>query len=433
MHIYLLLYVVLMTACSSDGFIIGEKLLETCIRTVIIDTCSIRMSTISIDSVVTSGHKSVLCGNYRDTTSGRTGCIAYVVFTVPGTIDPPDAEIEFDSVDLAMTLNGTWLGDTTEYHSYNIYPLESVIAMPDDEEFYSTYSVPYTEVPLASFSFKPYPLTGDTISVRLPDAFGIDLLEKIMNDDEEILGSQDRFMNYLEGFAITAGENNNTILGINVSDTSMMIRIHYHYSTMARNERVITITPLQERCFYGVTSDRNDTPFENLYGHELLSSMTGNMALVQALTASYVKIDFPYLNNLLELGDFGAVTDAELIIYPVKGTYSEAVPLPSGLSLYISDEDDVTLSAITTYSGDALQTGDLVIDDLFNIDTYYSYDITTFLEGQLGAIGINKRNLQLIVPEDELAVSLNTLVAGDASHGRNRIKLRISYLIYDGK
>ena len=115
-----------------------------------------------------------------------------------------------------------------------------------------------------------------------------------------------------------------------------------------------------------------------------------------------------------------------LIIYPVKGTYSGNVPLPSGLSLYISDEDDVAVSAITTYSGDALQTGDLVVDNLYNIETYYSYNITTFLTDQLGAIGINKRNLQLIVPQDKLAVSFNTLVAGDASHERGRIKLKIN-------
>ena len=75
-HVLLLLYVALMTACSSEGFNMGGKFLDTDIRTVIIDTCSIRMSTVSIDSVVTSGKNSVMTGSYSDTASGRTECTA---------------------------------------------------------------------------------------------------------------------------------------------------------------------------------------------------------------------------------------------------------------------------------------------------------------------------------------------------------------------
>ena len=433
MHVLSLLYVALITACSSDGFNMGGKFLSTEIRTVIIDTCSIRMSTVSIDSVVTSGKGSVMAGSYSDTIFGHTECTAYVAFDVPATQDPPDADIKFDSVALVMSLNGVWTGDTTKYQSFTIYTLDEIITLPDDEEFYSTNQVSRGSVPMAGFSLKPHPLEGEAISVRLPDSLGNTILQKIMSYDEVTLGSQDRFMAYLKGFAVTGGEHSDNILGVYVSDTSMCIRIYYHYSTETRHEEVISITPLEERCFYGVTTDRDDTPFKGLEGHELPSSGTENMVLVQALTASYVKIEFPYLNNLLELGDFSTVVNAELNIYPVKGTYSDAVPLPSGFSLYISNEDDVAVSAITNYSGDALQKGDLVVDNLYNIETYYSYNITTFLADQLGTIGINKRSLQLIVPSEELATSLNTLVAGDASNERGRIKLKIRYLIYDSE
>jgi hypothetical protein len=332
-----------------------------------------------------------------------------------------------------MKLNGVWIGDTARYQTYNVYALSSVIALPDDEDFYSTQSVPYGSMPLAVMNIRPEPLSGEEISVRLPDRLGEDLLDKIIDEDDEVLGSQERFMNYFNGLAITAGNDNNTILGVTLSDTGMVMRLYYHYSSWEPMTGTINITALQERCFYGVTTDRSDTPFACLEENECPSSETGNMVLVQALTASYVKIEFPYLNNLLELGDFSTVLKGLLIIYPVKGTYSSAIPLPDELSLYVSNENDVTLSAITTYSGDALQTGDLVTDDLFGIETCYTYDITTFLADQLGAIGINRRSLQLIVPQDKLAVTLETLVAGDAAHSRNRTRLKISYLIYDDK
>jgi hypothetical protein len=432
-NIILIMCATLLTTCTSDGYILGRKFLDNNVRTVIIDTCAVKMYTIAIDSVVTSGKSSVLLGSYSDTTMGHIVCTAYLAFTVPGEQNLPEATIVFDSVDLVMSLNGKWLGDTTRYHTFNIYPLAEVIDLPDDEEFYSTHQVVFGSVPLTTFSIRPKPLTGNDVSVRLPDRIGSDLLQKIMDEDETTLGSQDRFMNYLNGFAITSGEGNNNILGFKLSDTSMVMRIHYHYSTWERTKDVITITPFQERCFYGVTSDRTGTPFENLKSNELLSSKTDNMVLVQALTASYVKIEFPHLNNLLELGDFCTVISADLIIYPVKGTYSSSNPLPSDLSMYISDENDVTQGYITTYSGDALQTGDLVTDELYGIETYYTYNISSFIEDQLGAIGIYRKSLQFIVSQDNLAVTLNTLVAGDASHPRNKIKLKISYLIYDGK
>jgi Domain of unknown function (DUF4270) len=429
----LMLCVTMLASCSSDDFTLGEKFMGSTIRTVLIDTCTVRLSTVSIDSVVTSGKNSILAGSFSDTTFGSTECIAYIPFTVPASSDPPDAVIVFDSIDLKIVLNGTWLGDTTVSHSFGVYLLDEVITLPDDGDFYSSWSVACSPEPLTLFSFKPHPGTADTISVRLPDWLGTDLLERIMDDDQQVLGSQERFMDYLKGIAITSGPDNKCVLGMTVSDTCMVLRLHYHYSMLERTEEIITVTPFTERCFYGAVTDRSGTPFFNLEGNELTSSATGNMVLIQALTGAYVSIDFPYLNNLLELGGYCTITEATLRIPPVRGTYSRFVPLPDVLSMYVSNEDDVTVSYITTYSGDALQTGNLVKDDLFNVDTYYSYDITSFLQEQLGAIGINKRELQLIIPESSLAVTLNTLVAGDINHSRNRTQLKVKYLIYDDK
>jgi hypothetical protein len=425
--------VAFLMSCSEDEFTIGEHFIDSSLRSILIDTCTIKLTTVSIDSVVTSGMNTLLTGSYSDTTFGKTECTAYVAFSVPGSATLPDADIVFDSIDLTLTLNGTWLGDTLSQHSFEVHCLDEVIELPEDGDYYSSWSIAYENEPLATSSFKPHPLAYNTITVRLPDGIGMTLLKSIVNEDEDVIGSQDRFMEYFKGIAITPANDNNVVLGFSLSDSTTVLRIHYHYSTLERTEGIITIAPLTERCFYGVVTDRSGTPFSNLGGNELSSKETGNKVLVQALTGSYIKIEFPWLNNLLELGDYCNVTDATLMIYPVRGTYSKSVPLPENLSMYISNENNVTLNYITTYTGDALQTGNLVIDDLFNIDTYYSYDITSFLQGQLGAIGIYRRCLKLIVPQSNLAVTLNTMVAGGSSGQRYGMKLKISYLIYEGK
>lgn len=428
-----LLCAVLPAACISDDSAIGENFLDSNIRTVMTDTCSIRVNTVSIDSVVTSGRELVLTGSYNDTTSGKTECVAYVPFAVPGSYEFPDEEIVFDSANIVMVMNGTWSGDTISFQQFNIHFLEEVISLPDDENYYSTWSVPYNAVPAVSFSIRPRPLSADTVSVRLPDPTGSDLLRRIVSRDEEVLGSQERFMNYMKGIAVTAGTGNNAVIGFSLGDSSMVIKLHYHYTALGRATGTVTVHPFTERCFYGVGRDRSGTPFSGLGGNEMLSSETGNMILVQALNGSFVRIGFPYLNNFLELGDFCFITHASLLIYPVRRTYSGQVPLPANLSLYVSNENDVTLDYITNYSGDALQTGDLVKDDLFGIETYYSFDITSFLQEQLGAFGIYRRSLQLIIPESDQAVTLNTLVAGDGSHPAGNMEIKVTYLVYDTK
>lgn len=425
----------MLTSCNSDSFMMGNNYLDSEVRAVLIDTCTVRMTTVPIDSVATSGKNLLLMGSYSDTTQGKLKCTSYISFAAPSSQTFPvrDAALHFDSLELRFRLNGTFMGDTTKYHKFYIHRLSNVIEVPENEKFYSNWSRPYDATPLTSFKFKPKPKGGEFIGVRLPDAMGADIFQKILDDDETIVDNVDGFLEYFKGFALTGEDGNNAILGAQLNDSSMVLRIHYHYSTYQKFTGKIDIKPKADRCFYGLKADRTGTIFEDLKTEEMPSAKTGHCVLVQALTASYVKIEIPYLNKILELGDFGAIVDAHLYFYPVYGTYSDAVPLPKDLSMYISDENNVSVSAITTYSGDELQTGNLTVDDNFNENTYYSYDITSFLKDQLGAFGIYSRNLQLIVPNSSLPTTLTTLVAGDSDHPKNRVKLKISYIIYDGK
>ena len=136
-------------ACSGEEFSVGGKFLDSSLRTVIIDTCTIKLTTVSIDSVATSGQGIVLAGSYSDTTYGRTECVAYTAFTVPGSEDLPDTEIVFDSIDLAVYQNGIWMGDTLAYHSFEVHYLSEVIEEADEDDYYSSWSVPYEAEPLA--------------------------------------------------------------------------------------------------------------------------------------------------------------------------------------------------------------------------------------------------------------------------------------------
>jgi hypothetical protein len=439
--------ILLLTGCNSGGFTLGGKYLDSDMQTVIIDTCTVRMTTVAIDSLSTTNLGLGLVGRYSNSDFGTVTATTYLSYTHPGTYDLPDV-VFFDSVALVMHLNGSYLGDTTRMQEINVYKLTDSITPPDNDTYYNVNSVPYEASPLVSYSFAPRPSTrpsGTTtfpylektsyFTLRLPDDFGQDLFDLFLNDDERLENDED-FRSYFRGLAIAPGTNDSTVLGFDVdADTSMAIRVYYHYTEERRRKGKIDIKVDDSRNFYGVQHDRTDHPFQELdgsTGKELRTSSSDNKGLIQALSATYVKIEFPFLNNLLEMGDFGAVLDAALIIYPAESSFSKTMPLPSKLSLYESDSKDATVAQVTSSSGQPL-TGNLYRDELYDSKTYYSYDITSFMKDQLGVWGLNKRNLQLSQPSDTLSKCLNTVVIGDQNYKKEGTRLIVKYLIYENK
>jgi hypothetical protein len=431
--LFLLPVILIIVSCTDENFSIGGNFIDKEMRIVYIDTSTVKMSTVTIDSLVTSGNEMILAGRYGDTITGITSSTAFLTYSVPGiTTFPESREIIFDSVDMVMVLNGESTGDTTTYHTFNIYPLLEAIELPVDEEFYNTDKTDYSPSPIASFTIKPKPETGDTLTVRLPDDLGNDLLNIIVNDDKEVLGTQDRFSAYFKGLAVGPGELNNCILGFFLSDTSMSMKIYYHYIESSRIVGNVTISPLKPRSFYGTQTDRSGTIFWDLHKNEISSKLTKNIAFAQSLTATCIKFEIPYLNNLLETGDIITVTEAKLKIKPLKGTYSKVNPLPPSLSMYILDKNDVTMGYLANSSENDLQTGNLVVDDVLDFETYYSYTITEYINNQLGSLENDKKNMTIMLPQNRISKCLSTLILGNNPQEPN-IELQISYMIYNDK
>jgi hypothetical protein len=440
--------VAFITGCTSDGFVLGGNYLESNIRTTIIDTCTVRLTTVAIDSVATSGNSLGLVGHYYDANWGSVTTTTFVSYNKPSSIITTN-NFKFDSVGLVMTLNGTYVGDTLRKHTINVYPLiDKMENLPNSRKYYSNKELKYDPTPMAAFSFMPRPLTKSTPAdrptprwknsfiVRLPDSFGEDLLTRIQDEDNEALSTSQKFRIYFPGFAVAAGDKENSIFGFKIdSDSSFAIRIYYHYSDQQRYKKTIDIKPDLERYFYGIKYDRSGTPFEALPEDtvELYSHDSGNKALVQALTATYIKVEIPYLNYLTELGDYCGVVSASLLLYPEEGSFSDSLELPKDLSIYINDENDISVGAVTTYSGDALQNGSLITNEMRKKDTYYSYDITSYMQDQLGATGYSKRYLKVVVPQESIGTTFSTVTVSDKKKLSEGTRLILKYLIYENE
>lgn len=424
-------------SCDSHGFEMGDNWVNESTRTIVIDTCTVQLSTVMLDSLPTSGGSHIFVGSYRDEYFGSSTAASYLTFDCVDSFGYDDnidnkRKIRFDSLTVMMTYDSLYYGDTTQLMTLRLHRLKEQVELDDNGYLYGHSSFAYDPVPIASKSFRPKPTSKRTIEIRMPDELGREFLDKLQEGDE-IMTNTEKFVKYFNGLVVTADESSKAIIGFKSGDSTRM-RLYYHIIAENREDYTADFTQDQSLQFTRMTHDRSGTPLQEISRNkkEIISAQTGNKAFIQGMAGLYTKIEFPHLNKIMELGAYGNIIGAMLYIYPVKGSYGGKTyaPLPDSVVMYVSNELNVTTGAITN-NNEELQIGNLNIDDNFNEDTYYEYDITEFIKDQLGKFGIYKSNLQMIV--SDYGNSLNNIVIGNQNLGKNNVKLIIKYSIYDDK
>ena len=104
--------------------------------------------------------------------------------------------------------------------------------------------------------------------------------------------------------------------------------------------------------------------------------------------------------------------------------------MSDSLYLYIADENNVVTDAVTDYLGSEVQRGTLLEDNTFNENTYYYFDVTQFMQEELGAFGMYKHNLQLVFNSDDYTGTFKNLMFNDQG-GRNPVTLQLIYKVYE--
>ena len=296
---------------------------------------------------------------------------------------------------------------------------------------YNNSSVSYAPEALAVCSFKPKPKGGEKLEVRLPDALGQDLLSRFHTQDQAV--SEDRFEDYFKGVAIVPDlAGSESLLTFTVADSSAALVLHYHLSDELSTEKELWFFPNTDTQFNHIDHDRSGTDMAGypMKGVEIPSAELSNRGVLFGGLGWYTRLEFPYLNNLMQQGTQVEIESALLKIYPEQGTYSDYNTLPDSLYLYIADENNVVTDAVTDYLGSEVQRGTLSEDNTFNENTYYYFDVTQFMQEELGAFGMYKHNLQLVFNSDDYTGTFKNLTFNDQG-GRNPVTLQLIYKVYE--
>ncbi|SFL54557.1 protein of unknown function [Porphyromonadaceae bacterium KH3CP3RA] len=439
----ILLCVLFFGSCVSDDFSVGNNLVSVKGRSMLIEDCTVALETHLSDSSVTTGLSRIFEGKYTSADFGVITAHSYFNFNPPNYNTSEfgsnaNVTVKFDSISLILRYDDFSYGDTTQMQTLNIYKLKQIIELDDKSQLYSTSSVPAEAEPWVSYQFNRPEEHWDndsTLELRLPDEFGLELVT-LMQTQSNLLETYENFLTYFKGIKLSPGINDNAAVNSFVlNDEYPIIRLHYTtIGAVTTEENKIDMTVNTSTAFSQIETDRSNTLLHSLSNSNPLTSVeTDNKVYLQGLTGLYTKLNFPDLNEILKLGDQVIISSAILYAFPVSGTYNDFTPLPANLSLNYLNEEGKAIDIYIDSSTTSVQSGTLVEDKIYNRNTYYAFDVTSYLQYELGMIGMYKSSLQLFLDDTEKNNTLKSLVLGDSSFSteENRVKLIIYVIVYD--
>jgi hypothetical protein len=431
------LFTLVLSACSKPQIRFnGVYNPDNATNIVSIDTFSVQVSSVFLDSFPTNGTKSQLLGKYIDPFFGTINSQSFTDIAAP--VNPPTLTNYsiYDSIVLITRIDKTFYGDTSNVQGFMVSQLTQTLNYPGTQTaFYNNNSITYDPTVLSSAYVKVRPQAGvtsqlksDSIIFTMPNSMGRDLFG-LLYRQPDTLTTPAQFREYFKGLTIYPDPNYPGAM-YGFKDT-ITLRIYYHEpGVVAANKTVDFTTVNQFSQFNKISVDRTGTPLASIShaNPEIPSTATANQAFLQPITSIYTKLLFPTISNLLGFQDYVAVMKAQLVIKPIAGTYNPIFALPPSITLALTNDAN-SIGTNLPYG-----SGNLNIDYLYGTNTNYSYDITTYIQGALsqGAASNAKNGIIMITPAAAYNTSFNRTVIGNAYNSlqSNQISLIIYYASY---
>jgi hypothetical protein len=436
----MLFFAVTILSCGTDSdageFVVGSDYLAVNNKVILIDTVTVEMSTINFDSLVTSSQNRILIGNYDDPIFGKVKSDSYFQLASPSyTLNSSGSDTEgtnyvFDSISMILKYDNYYYGDTTKVQTFDIHRLiQKVKPNTEDNSFYNNSALSYSDESLGTISYKPRPIEKDSINIKMSDAFGADLFQKLKKRE---ITNFDSFSEYLKGLVLVPStSNSSSVTGFHVSTSKVRLYYSKYQADTEETPFIMDFTIFDvTKQFNSISLDKTGTVLQNLpvSTSKLSSMLASQQGFIQSGTGVACRIDFPNIKQLKYISDKGAIVDAELILKPVNNTYSEKYPLADSLKVYVADNLN-RISASLVNSAGATVYGKLnKKTDEFNENVGYTIPVGGFLQKEMLKQTDSKSSLILTLPG--ISKMVNRVVLGDQKHLNNKIQLKIYYISY---
>ena len=407
-----------LVGCQEEGDIGTDFFEGQSFATSVIDTLTVKASTIVYDSFPTDHSGRLLVGHYNDEYIGTVE--AHGVFQVgPKTginyyLDEQNSR--FDSLVLHIASDDYFYRNPLDSRiTVEVRKLASDIETAEDGNIYNTS---FTELEgllalpaLGSYSFRTDEDRFDSLFIRLSNTLGQELFNKSTSADEAFI-SESEFLEFIKGFVISPASDDTPIIGI---DENVELRLYYTDFSIPPNavQRYLPFDVGSRTYFNTISNDRATTLYENLQtlNEPVASEMTDHNLVMYGGVNLAIRLEIPYLRNLLFENDQYLIAAATMEIPVIKNTYDQGFHLPESLeSEFVNDDNEVNSNIITS-------SATLTLDEEFQRDTKYEMDVLNFINTQLGIIENNENALVLKLPDEEMNSSVVRAILGDQERG----------------
>ncbi|MFD2598153.1 hypothetical protein ACFSQ3_04235 [Sphingobacterium corticis] len=440
---------ILMSSCEKDMAIALNNDNVDALSLASVDSLSAYITNVNLGHIPTSGAGAILLGKYnRDGVGSFSVAPYFQVEPENYTFNDIPEDARFDSIELILRTH-TRLhvqGDTTKPHVIRAHRLaERLQTTTLQAGGINNVEIPFyvqtpaifgqqtfqtQEAPLGELTYLPRPGARQRLAIRLQDAFGKDLFDKMKSGDSRVSSSAN-FTDYMHGFAIMPDSANTSVIAYN--DT-IQAAIHYSYigegglRTNAQKNLVIRNYNLKYNKF---SADRRGTTFQSLaVGSPVAGSQTNGVGLIQAGTGASVRIDIPSLREFLQTPGL-AVNKMELEV-EVNARQELMFPLPKEQDapvLYLANTSNVALdfirSPFAAANSNEIQTGVFVEGNNTGMNPKYTFNLIQYVR-TLNSESTGPQTLILSLPPSTLVGTANSLVIANEDN-KPKIKLNILY------
>jgi hypothetical protein len=418
---------------------------------VAVDSSTVLLSTVYVDSVASSATGYLQVGTYNDAYMGQVTSQAYLQVRPPPTLPALDPERDFyDSIGMAILFrkSNPFYGDTTLPQTYEVHQVIDTLYqldLPNQTGWFSNNYLPIgpalgsTTVSIAPNLPYTSQSAGDTVKIRMDDGLGQQLYNMVYNKSDT-LTNLPSFLNWFKGLCITpgAGEPGGAMYGF---FDSCLMRVYYKENTNGVSKTKSIDFTLYNRpsTWNYITNNRSGSPIANLVTPtssiqpppSTPSSLTGHASYVDNILGLTTKMSFPYLNAISQRPDYIGLLRAQLTIIPLAGSFSTTWTLPPQVGVYSTDLHNQPEVPILAPGSGAAQTGGLVPDYLAPLLSTYTYDVTNFVASQITntAPGANQVGLMLSISSPANLSQWRRLAIADQSFPtQQRIVLTVYYI-----
>lgn len=430
--IVFLCFAIAVTGCQKKEIQFGSGLPDSFTRILTIDTVTPFLSTVVLDSFPTSGNGVLLIGRCVDPLMGPTLAQAFFQVGLPQTAQnasiPEDAV--YDSLVLVAHPNNVWYGDTTKALDFSAHEMTEAADYTYASRLWSTSSFSWAPAALGSVNRSLSP-SRDSLYFKLKDSKGAEMFQKIRDKDAAFQDAES-FLNYLKGITIKVNATDNGAVYSFRTDSSTVMRIHYHTTWPYFEKHTIDFYPTRsEYQFNQILTNRTGTPLEKKQDgqEEYYPDETNPVAFTQTGTGVMLKVKFPALQDIRTIGKTLQLLSAKLVLKPVEGSFDQyTFPLPKTLFVAQTNATNIIGENLTDITGESTLAASPFIDDVYRLNTSYTFDVTHYIAYLLTLNNSAEMGLYMLEESPGTTTLLNRAVIGNKQNPKWITQLKLTIL-----